>query len=154
LTDSHLNEKGVFMSFLKKLFATSEANRESALPNAERIAVPYDIELIPNTQYRTTRQMYLFTKQAIAPDVNDYLLIGAVVTYLRSGDMLEDNHLLAPWVKVRSSKGREGWCFAHYLVPATEEDLIKARKKERRSTKYTTEHWARAEEAIAIWNSH
>ncbi|MDR0876704.1 MAG: SH3 domain-containing protein [Treponema sp.] len=75
----------------------------------------YDIVLTPNEKYQFTRQMYLFSSQEVTPDVNEYLKIGAVVTYLKSGEILEDNKLLAPWVYVRSEKGKEGWCFAHYL---------------------------------------
>jgi hypothetical protein len=80
-------------------------------------------ELIPNKKYRLTRQMYLFPKQEVTPQINDYLKIGAVVTYLKSGTLVEDQNLSMPWVYVRSEKhrkadmgkGREGWCFSHYL---------------------------------------
>jgi hypothetical protein len=81
------------------------------------------IELIPNKKYRLTRQMYLFSEQEVSPNVNDYLKIGAVVTYLKSGELVEDNRVCMPWVYVRSEKqkkagmgkGQEGWCFSHYL---------------------------------------
>jgi hypothetical protein len=83
-------------------------------------------ELIPNKKYRLTRQMYLFPKQEVSPQVNDYLKIGAVVTYLKSGTLVEDQDVRMPWVYVRSEKhrkadmgkGREGWCFSHYLQMA------------------------------------
>ena len=81
------------------------------------------LELIPNKKYRLTRQMYLFPEQEVSPQVNDYLKIGAVVTYLKSGELLEDQNVHLPWVYVRSEKhkkadmgkGQEGWCFSHYL---------------------------------------
>jgi hypothetical protein len=81
------------------------------------------LELIPNKKYRLTRQMYLFPNQEVSPQVNDYLKIGAVVTYLKSGTAVEDQNIILPWVYVRSEKhkkadmgkGREGWCFSHYL---------------------------------------
>jgi hypothetical protein len=84
------------------------------------------IELIPNKKYRLTRQMYLFSEQEVSPKVNDYLKIGAVVTYLKSGELVEDNKVCMPWVYVRSEKqkkaemgkGKEGWCFSHYLQTA------------------------------------
>jgi hypothetical protein len=59
--------------------------------------------------------MFLFSTQEVTPDTNDYLKIGAEVTYLKSGEILEDNKMLSPWVYVRSKKGKEGWCFSHYL---------------------------------------
>jgi hypothetical protein len=83
------------------------------------------IELIPNKKYRLTRQMYLFPEQEVSPKVNDYLKIGAVVTYLKSGELVENNNVYMPWAYVRSEKqkkaemgkGQEGWCFSHYLQP-------------------------------------
>lgn len=84
------------------------------------------IELIPNKKYRLTRQMYLFPEQKVSPQVKDYLRIGAVVTYLKSGEMEDDNNVRMPWVYVRSEKnkkpemgkGQEGWCLSHYLETA------------------------------------
>ncbi|MDR0583069.1 MAG: hypothetical protein LBG57_01785 [Treponema sp.] len=84
------------------------------------------IDLVPNKKYRLTRQMYLFPEQEVSPRVNDYLKIGAVVTYLKSGELAEDNKVRMPWVYVRSEKqkkrdmgkGQEGWCFSHYLQAA------------------------------------
>ncbi|MDR1126564.1 MAG: SH3 domain-containing protein [Treponema sp.] len=81
------------------------------------------LELIPNKKYRLTRQMYLFPEQKVSPQINDYLKIGAIVTYLQSGELEEDNNVRMPWVYVRSEKhkkaemgkGKEGWCFSHYL---------------------------------------
>jgi hypothetical protein len=130
------------MSFLDKLFAPTGAK---TVAPAVKPAVPYDIELVPNVKYRTTRQMFLFPKQDVVADVNDYLLIGAVVTYLERGESFEDNHLIAPWVRVRSAKGKEGWCFAHYLVPVSGGNPAKG-------TKGAAEHWASATAAISIWN--
>jgi hypothetical protein len=90
------------------------------------------IELIPNKKYRLTRQMYLFPKQEVSPQINDYLKIGAVVTYLESGELLEDNNVCMPWVYVRSEKqkkadmgkGQEGWCFSHYLQMVKDEEAL------------------------------
>ncbi|MDR1985555.1 MAG: SH3 domain-containing protein [Treponema sp.] len=87
-------------------------------------------ELIPNKKYRLTRQMYLFPKQEVSPQINDYLTIGAVVTYLKSGEVVEDQNVRMPWVYVRSEmhkkadmgKGQEGWCFSHYLQMAEDEE--------------------------------
>jgi hypothetical protein len=87
-------------------------------------------EFIPNKKYRLTRQMYLFPEQKVSPDVNDYLKIGAVVTYLKSGEFVEDNKVCMPWVYVRSEKqkkadmgkGQEGWCFSHYLQMAEDKE--------------------------------
>jgi hypothetical protein len=76
------------------------------------------VDLVPDEKYRLTRQMYLFPGQEVTAKVNDYLKIGAIVTYLKSGEMLEDNNVLAPWVYVRGEKGHEGWCFSHYLEKA------------------------------------
>jgi hypothetical protein len=81
------------------------------------------LELVPNKKYRLTRHMYLFPEQEVSPCINDYLKIGAVVTYLKSGELVEDNKVCMPWVYVRSEhqkkadmgRGREGWCFSHYL---------------------------------------
>jgi hypothetical protein len=81
------------------------------------------LELIPNKKYRLTRHMYLFPEQKVSPQINDYLKIGAVVTYLKSGELVEDQNMRMPWVYVRSEKqkkadmgkGKEGWCFSHYL---------------------------------------
>jgi hypothetical protein len=82
-----------------------------------------ELVLVPNKKYRLTRQMYLFPQQEVSPRVNDYLKIGAVVTYLKAGELVEDNKLRMPWVYVRSEnhkkadmgKGQEGWCFSHHL---------------------------------------
>ena len=90
-----------------------------------------EIELIPNKKYRLTRQMYLFPGQEVSPQVNDYLKIGAVVTYLKSGELVEDNKVCMPWVYVRSEKqkkadmgrGQEGWCFSQYLQTIEDEGL-------------------------------
>ena len=139
------------MSFLEKLFAPREAKAE---PAAVQPAVPCDIKLVANKQYRLTRQMYLFPEQAVHPDVTDYLLIGAVVTYLESGETFEDNRLIAPWVRVRSAKGKEGWGFAHYLTPASEEDIAKAQKKRMAPALGRDEHWVSAATAITIWNGN
>jgi hypothetical protein len=87
------------------------------------------LELIPGKKYRLTRQMYLFQEQQVSPQVNDYLKIGAVVTYLKSGELTEDQNVCMPWVYVRSEKqkkedmgkGKEGWCFAHYLQMVEDE---------------------------------
>jgi hypothetical protein len=84
------------------------------------------LELVPNKKYRLTRQMYLFPEQEVGPETNDYLTIGAVVTYLKSGELVEDQKVCMPWVYVRSTKhkkadmgkGQEGWCFSHYLEMA------------------------------------
>jgi hypothetical protein len=92
-----------------------------------------ELELVPNKKYRLTRQMYLFPQQEVSPRVNDYLKIGAVVTYLKSGELVEDNKVCMPWVYVRSEnkkkadmgKGQEGWCFSHYLAPMESADLFK-----------------------------
>jgi hypothetical protein len=87
-----------------------------------------DVELIPNKKYRLTRQMYLFPEQAVISEINDFLKIGAVVTYLKSGESVEDNSML--WVYVRSEKqnkpdmgkGQEGWCFSRYLQPVEDDE--------------------------------
>jgi hypothetical protein len=89
-----------------------------------------ELELIPNKKYRLTRQMYLFPEQEVGPRINDYLKIGAVVTYLKSGTLVDDNNLWMPWVYVRSEsqkkrdmgKGQEGWCFSHYLQMVEDEE--------------------------------
>jgi hypothetical protein len=89
-----------------------------------------ELELIPNKKYCLTRQMYLFREQQVSPQVNDYLTIGAVVTYLKSGELVEENNVRMPWVYVRSEKqkkadmgkGREGWCFSHYLQAVEDEE--------------------------------
>jgi hypothetical protein len=88
------------------------------------------LELIPNKKYRLTRQMYLFPQQEVTPKINDYLKIGAVVTYLKSGELVDDQNVFMPWVYVRSEKqkkadmgkGQEGWCFSHYLQMLEDED--------------------------------
>jgi hypothetical protein len=88
------------------------------------------IDLIPNKKYRLTRQMYLFPEQKVSPQVNDYLKIGAVVTYLKSGELVEEQNVSMPWVYVRSEKqkkaemgkGKEGWCFSHYLQMVENEE--------------------------------
>ncbi|MDR0707187.1 MAG: hypothetical protein LBF60_04840 [Treponema sp.] len=88
------------------------------------------LELIPNKKYRLTRHMYLFPEQEVSPQVNDYLKIGAVVTYLKSGELVEDQNTRMPWVYVRSEKqkkadmgkGKEGWLFSHYLQMAEDEE--------------------------------
>jgi hypothetical protein len=88
------------------------------------------LELIPNKKYRLTRQMYLFPGQEVSPQVNDYLKIGAVVTCLKSGELVEDQNVCMPWVYVRSEKqqkadmgkGQEGWCFSHYLQMMEDEE--------------------------------
>jgi hypothetical protein len=100
------------MSFLEKLFSTKAPPAQPVEP-----PVTNNIVLTPNAKYRLTRQMYLFPAQEVTPDVNDYLKIGAEVTYLKSGGILEDNRVLSPWVYARSAKGKEGWCFSHYLQP-------------------------------------
>ncbi|MDR0451487.1 MAG: SH3 domain-containing protein [Treponema sp.] len=87
------------------------------------------LELIPGKKYCLTRQMYLFPEQKVSAEINDYLKIGAVVTYLKSGELVEDQNVRMPWVYVRSEKqkksnmgkGKEGWCFAHYLQTLEEE---------------------------------
>jgi hypothetical protein len=101
------------MNFLQKLFS-----KEVQQPAPAKPPVTNDIILVPNEKYCLTRQMYLFQHQEVSPDVNDYLKIGAVVTYLKSGEILEDNRVLSPWVYARSAKGKEGWCFSHYLKKA------------------------------------
>lgn len=81
--------------------------------------------LTPGKKYRLKRQMYLFPGQEVSAQVNDYLKIGAVVTYIKSGGMTDFNGVVLPWVFVQSEKvkkadmgkGREGWCFAHFLEP-------------------------------------
>ncbi|MDR0640043.1 MAG: hypothetical protein LBG27_14305 [Spirochaetaceae bacterium] len=88
------------------------------------------LALVPGKKYRLTRQMYLFPQQDVSPEVNDYLTIGAVVTYLKSGELVEDQNVRMPWVYVRSEKqrkadrgkGQEGWCFSHYLEPVEDEE--------------------------------
>jgi hypothetical protein len=101
---------------------------ESFIKSGEILSQQPDngLELIPNKKYRLTRQMYLFPEQKVSPEVNDYLKIGAVVTYLKSGELEEDQNVCMPWVYVRSEKqkkadmgkGQEGWCFSHYLQMA------------------------------------
>jgi hypothetical protein len=89
-----------------------------------------ELSLIPGKKYRLTRHMYLFPQQEVGADVNDYLTIGAVVTYLKSGELVEDQKVNMPWVYVQSEKqkkpdwgkGREGWCFSHYLEPVQDEE--------------------------------
>jgi hypothetical protein len=89
-----------------------------------------ELELIPNKKYRLTRQMYLFPKQEVSPAINDYLKIGAVVTYLKSGELVENQNVRMPWVYVQSEKhkkpdmgrGQEGWCFSHYLEMVEDEE--------------------------------
>ncbi|MDR2553652.1 MAG: hypothetical protein LBD31_10885 [Treponema sp.] len=89
-----------------------------------------ELELVPNKKYRLTRHMYLFPEQEVSPEVNDYLKIGAVVTYLKSGELAEDNQARMPWVYVRSEnqkkadmgKGQEGWCFSHHLRAVEDEE--------------------------------
>jgi hypothetical protein len=99
-----------------------EAARKNASLQSNRV------EFIPHKKYRLTRQMYLFPEQAVSPEINDYLKIGAVVTYLKSGELVEDDSMR--WVYVRSEKqnkadmgrGQEGWCFSHYLKLAEDEE--------------------------------
>jgi hypothetical protein len=77
-----------------------------------------------NKKYRLTRQMYLFPEQEVSAEINDYLKIGAIVTYLKSGELVEGSKM--PWVYVRSEnekkpdmgRGQEGWCFSEYLQTA------------------------------------
>jgi hypothetical protein len=88
------------------------------------------LELIPNKKYCLTRQMYLFPDQEVSAEINDYLNIGAVVTYLKSGELVEDCKVNMPWVYVQSEKqkkpdmgkGQEGWCFSHYLQMVEDEN--------------------------------
>jgi hypothetical protein len=97
------------MNFLKSLFSSKDR------PHPEKPPETDNIELIPNEKYRLTRQMYLFPDQKVSAKANDYLKIGVVVTCIKAGEMVEDNNILSPWVCVRSEKGKEGWCFSHYL---------------------------------------
>ncbi|MDR2864010.1 MAG: SH3 domain-containing protein [Spirochaetaceae bacterium] len=99
------------MNFFKQLFSLKVEN----VPAVPTPPENNDIVLAENSKYRLTRQMYLFPGQEVSASVNDYLLIGATVVYLKSGEIIEDNHILSPWVYVRSAKGKEGWCFSHYL---------------------------------------
>jgi hypothetical protein len=102
-----------FFSKIKQVLAFTASDLQNTEP-----AIPpttYEINLIPNEKYHLTRQMYLFPNQEVSSEVNDYLKIGAIVSYLKSGKVLEDNYKLSPWVYVRSAKGKEGWCFSHYL---------------------------------------
>ena len=88
--------------------------------------VPEGFVLQTGEKYRLTRQMYLFPAQEVTARVNDYLKIGAVVTYIQSGGLTEFNGISLPWVYVKSEntkkadmgKGREGWCFSHFLERA------------------------------------
>jgi hypothetical protein len=98
------------MNLLKKKISKPEAPVHPVKP-----PTTYDIVLLPNEKYRLTRQMFLFPAQEVSPDVNGYLKIGAVVSYLKSGEIFEENNVLSPWVYVRSEKGKEGWCFSHNL---------------------------------------
>jgi hypothetical protein len=88
---------------------------------APKVATPlttYEIDLVPNAKYRLTRQMFLFPSQEVGADTNDFVKIGETVTYLKSGEIVEDNRLLSPWVYVRHENGKktaEGWCFSHCL---------------------------------------
>ncbi|MDR2095189.1 MAG: SH3 domain-containing protein [Treponema sp.] len=91
---------------------------EGQEPQVVKQPETYQIDLVPNKKYRLKRQMYLFPSQAVTPKVNDYLRIGAIVSYLKSGEIFQDNNVLSPWVYVRSEKGTEGWCFSHYLQMA------------------------------------
>jgi hypothetical protein len=108
---------------IAELKETDEAGRNRASFQSS------NVELIPNKKYRLTRQMYLFPKQTVSPEINDYLKIGAVVTYLKSGESVEENGM--PWVYVRSEKqnkpdlgrGQEGWCFSRYLQPVEDEEV-------------------------------
>jgi hypothetical protein len=107
-----------------KLFTKTDGTTPSLRPDS-------GLELIPNKKYRLTRQMYLFPEQKVSPQINDYLKIGAIVTYLRSGELEEDNNVRMPWVYVRSEKqkkkemgkGQEGWCFSHYLQMVEDEGV-------------------------------
>ncbi|MDR1094850.1 MAG: hypothetical protein LBL31_00495, partial [Spirochaetaceae bacterium] len=95
-------------------FSKAGGTVPQARPNRE-------LDLIPQKKYRLTRQMYLFPEQEVSAEINDYLNIGAVVTYLKSGELVEDSKVSMPWVYVRSEKqkrpdmgkGQEGWCFSH-----------------------------------------
>jgi SH3-like domain-containing protein len=97
------------MNFLKSLFSPGDQ------PQPVKPPATNNIELVPNEKYRLTRQMYLFPAQAVSAKTNDYLKIGAVVSFLKAGETVEDNNIFSPWVYVRSAKGKEGWCFSHYL---------------------------------------
>jgi hypothetical protein len=105
------------MNFFTKLFSPAVAGTARPV----QAPVMRSIELVPNAKYRLTRQMFLFPAQAVSPEVNDYLRIGATVTYVKSGELTDFNNVLSPWVYVRSEKqkkkgkGTEGWCFSHYL---------------------------------------
>jgi hypothetical protein len=103
------------MNFLKSLFSSAAQPREA---QPEKPPVTNDIELIPNEKYCLTRQMYLFPGQEVSAKAADYLKIGAVVTFLKTGEIVEDNNILSPWAYVRSAKDKEGWCFSHYLKKA------------------------------------
>jgi hypothetical protein len=102
-----------------KLFTKSDGMSSPQQPGS-------GLELISGKKYRLTRQMYLFPSQEVSQQVNDYLKIGAIVTYLKSGELVEDQNVRMPWVYVRSEKqkkadmgkGQEGWCFSHYLQMA------------------------------------
>jgi hypothetical protein len=124
-------------NFLKKLFLENSGTEEYMKRfnkiggTAPQMRPDRGLELIPNKKYRLTRQMYLFPEQEVSSDINDYLNIGAVVTYLRSGKLVEDSKVSMPWVYVRSEKqkkpdmgkGQEGWCFSHYLQIVEDENI-------------------------------
>ncbi|MDR0628465.1 MAG: SH3 domain-containing protein [Treponema sp.] len=113
-----------FIQRLKGRLGSSEMKEADGIPQRKpSLRLDKELELIPNKKYRLTRQMYLFPEQEVSPQINDYLKIGAVVTYLKSGELVEGNNKYMPWVYVRSEKqkkpdmgrGQEGWCFSHYL---------------------------------------
>ncbi|MDR1318943.1 MAG: SH3 domain-containing protein [Treponema sp.] len=101
------------MNFLKSLFSPAPQEAQPVKP-----PVTNDLVLVPNEKYCLTRQMYLFPAQEVSARASEYLKIGAVVSFLKEGGIVEDNNILSPWAYVRSAKGREGWCFSHYLKKA------------------------------------
>jgi hypothetical protein len=121
------------MSFLKKVFspapgaapaATEKTGTEALWEALEaQEAQVYDIDLVPGGAYRLTQNMYLFPDQEVTSATNDYVVAGDKVTFLVAGETVEINRLLAPWVSVRSAKGKVGWCYAHFLVRDAENTL-------------------------------
>jgi hypothetical protein len=103
------------------------SNEVDAMARIEPLLAP-DVTLVPNRKYRLTRQMFLFPEQEVSAETNDYLKIGSVVTYLKSGGLVDDRSML--WVYVRSEKhskmdmgkGQEGWCFSRYLQTVENEE--------------------------------
>jgi hypothetical protein len=77
-------------------------------------------EALGEPDHRTTSNLRLRSTPDTSGDIITTLAADSLVYVLGTGDSATIDNITAPWVRIETKDGAQGWCFAGYLEPVRE----------------------------------